>query len=341
MSEKKNVRIVLVGDSKSGKTSIVIAFISETFQEDVISVVPQVTIPPSIGGEEGVTTLLIDTSSSKEKEKETDGQIQNADVICIVHPASNGGLEQAVKNWTNRITSVRNESHKHWSERVPVMVITSKNDEKETKNEELNPEVLDVIIEDHPEVVNCIETSAKDLANISEIVSLAIQAVLYPAGPFVQENGVKREKAFSRIFKICDKDGDEKLNKKEMGIYQKQSFGDDFSDNLQENIIAHLQQSDEGLTYLDGDKVTYEGFKFIIEEFVKSGDYKNLWTGAKAFGYDKGLNLREDYKFPSVLARRTELPNELTESAHKHLGEFTEEYKGRGLIPVNRFKKID
>lgn len=61
-AQRKNVRILLVGDQGVGKTSLILSLVSEEFPEDVPSKAEEITIPANVTPEQ-VPTNIVDYSS--------------------------------------------------------------------------------------------------------------------------------------------------------------------------------------------------------------------------------------------------------------------------------------
>lgn len=61
-TERKNVRILLVGDAGVGKTSLILSLVSEEFPEDVPPKAEEITIPANVTPEQ-VPTNIVDYSS--------------------------------------------------------------------------------------------------------------------------------------------------------------------------------------------------------------------------------------------------------------------------------------
>lgn len=61
-TQRKNVRILLVGDPGVGKTSLILSLVSEEFPEDVPPKAEEITIPANVTPEQ-VPTNIVDYSS--------------------------------------------------------------------------------------------------------------------------------------------------------------------------------------------------------------------------------------------------------------------------------------
>lgn len=72
----------------------------------------------------------------------------------------------------------------------------------------------------------CVECSAKQLLNVSEVFYFAQKAVLHPTAPLYdsREHVLKPQcvEALKRIFKLCDADKDNILNDDELNEFQVQ-----------------------------------------------------------------------------------------------------------------------
>jgi mitochondrial Rho GTPase 1 len=105
-----------------GKTSIIVTLISETFPRQVQSTFHPVTISPDqFLLPSNVYTQLIDTSSSKLEEQNTDSQIEKADVIILVYDVNNHDCKKRLKtHWMPRISKI--------NDKVPVIFLGNKVD---------------------------------------------------------------------------------------------------------------------------------------------------------------------------------------------------------------------
>ena len=80
------VRVCVCGDEGTGKSSLIASFVKDVFVSNKIqSVLPQITIPPSIGTPEGVTTTIVDTSARPQDRNTLRKEIRKSNVILLVY----------------------------------------------------------------------------------------------------------------------------------------------------------------------------------------------------------------------------------------------------------------
>ena len=156
------------------------------------------------------------------------------------------------------------------------------------------------IMNDFEEIETCVECSAKNLKNISEMFYFAQKAVLHPSAPLwnytEKDLTEKCKKALTRVFKICDWDNDGLLNDVELGQFQRRCFSMDLESGTLESLKAVVQKNcSEGL--VDG-KLTLKGFLTLHGLFIQRGRHETTWTILRKFGYDDDLSLHKDYLFP-------------------------------------------
>lgn len=91
---RTDVRILVLGDERTGKSSLVTTLLRESFVSSLQHVIPEVTIPPDWTREK-VTTHIVDSSGLRkiitptaarlENRGQLDAEIRKADVICVVY----------------------------------------------------------------------------------------------------------------------------------------------------------------------------------------------------------------------------------------------------------------
>lgn len=171
------------------------------------------------------------------------------------------------------------------------------------------------IMNQYTEIETCVECSAKNLKNISELFYYAQKAVLHPTGPLYcpEEKEMKPAciKALTRIFKISDQDNDGTLNDAELNFFQRICFNTPLAPQALEdvkNVVRkHLSDgvADSGLTL--------RGFLFLHTLFIQRGRHETTWTVLRRFGYDDDLDLTPEYLFPLL-----KIPPDCTTELNHH-----------------------
>ncbi|XP_057311662.1 mitochondrial Rho GTPase 1-A-like [Hydractinia symbiolongicarpus] len=290
----KGVRILLVGDDGVGKTSLILSLVTEEFPEDVPPRAEEITIPADVTPEK-VPTHIVDFSNADQTEDELRAELELADVVCVVYACNDEeSVARITSYWLPVVFEVCSDHRK------PVVLVGNKSDLVETEGAIMN-ELLG-IMDEYPEVETCIECSAYDLKNISELFYYAQKAVLHPTAPLYshdeQQLTEKCQEGLIRIFKICDLDNDGVLNDLELNEFQKRCFRNSLpTHGLQEvkNIVQ--RNMDEGVTDVG---VTLPGFLFLHTLFIQKGRQETTWTALRRFGYGDNLEIKEDYLVPTL-----------------------------------------
>ncbi|EDQ90620.1 uncharacterized protein MONBRDRAFT_15914 [Monosiga brevicollis MX1] len=293
------VRIVLIGDRHVGKTSLITSLMKEKFEEEVVPVLSELTIPAS-AMPEPVTTHIVDTSLRIQDEEAIMAQIREADVIGLVYSlASPETMERLQSYWMPLVRrSVQNDTK-------PVIVIGNKSDLSKTgpasQSERLR-KYIEPLMTTYIEVETSIECSAKALTGISEAFRYAQKAILYPIAaiyhPQRYELTPAAKKAIARIFFICDTDRDGLLSEAELNSFQATVFGQPLSQAELASIINIVQSSlPQGV---EDDALTLEGFEAVLKLFVERGRLETTWQVLRRFGYQNDLTLLPAYIRPEL-----------------------------------------
>ncbi|KAK7830017.1 hypothetical protein U0070_003472 [Myodes glareolus] len=195
--------------------------------------------------------------------------------------------------------------------RLPLILVGNKSDLVEYSS----METILPIMNQYTEIETCVECSAKNLKNISELFYYAQKAVLHPTGPLYcpEEKEMKPAciKALTRIFKISDQDNDGTLNDAELNFFQRICFNTPLAPQALEdvkNVVRkHLSDgvADSGLTL--------RGFLFLHTLFIQRGRHETTWTVLRRFGYDDDLDLTPEYLFPLL-----KIPPDCTTELNHH-----------------------
>ncbi|KAJ3041842.1 ERMES complex Ca(2+)-binding regulatory GTPase gem1 [Rhizophlyctis rosea] len=268
---RQDVRILLVGDDQVGKSTLITSLIKETFIPNIQHVVPEVTIPPEWTREK-VTTRIVDSSARTDNREQLETEIRKADVICIVYGIDNpDSFARVPEFWLPYIRKL--------GRNVPVVLVGNKIDlrGKDITNESLEEQIMPIMNE-FKEVETCVECSAKQPLNVSEVFYFAQKAVLHPTAPLYdsREHTLKPAciDALRRIFKLCDLDKDGLLNDEEINEFQGKCFGAPLQRQELESVKEVVRESEpegvtnEGLTEADCSvELSSDGYQFFIDLF--------------------------------------------------------------------------
>ncbi|KND04037.1 small GTP-binding protein domain [Spizellomyces punctatus DAOM BR117] len=287
------VRILLVGDEQVGKSTLITSLIKETFVPNIQHVVPEVTIPPEWTREK-VTTRIVDSSPRPENREQLDTEVRRADVICIVYAINKPETFAHVGDfWLPYIRKL--------GRNVPVVLVGNKIDVrgKDITNEALEEQIMPIMNE-FKEVETCVECSAKQPLNVSEVFYFAQKAVLHPTAPLYdsREHTLKPAciEALRRIFKLCDLDKDGILNDEEINEFQTKCFGAPLQRQELESVKEVVRENEvEGVV---DNGLTEIGFLFLHTLFIQRGRLETTWTVLRRFGYGDDLSLREEFLCP-------------------------------------------
>ncbi|KAJ8959991.1 hypothetical protein NQ318_009426 [Aromia moschata] len=325
---KRTVRILLVGDSGVGKTSLILSLVSEEFPENVPAKAEEITIPADVTPEQ-VPTNIVDYSSADQTDAELNEQIKRASVVCIVYAVDDDdSIDRITSYWMPLIRQ------NHPDKPCPVVLVGNKIDLVEYST----IDGIFEIMEEFSEIETCIECSSKTLKNISEMFYYAQKAVLHPTAPIYSvEKGDLTEackNALMRIFKICDVDCDGLLNDIELNNFQSRCFNAPLQPQVLDDVKAVLRKNME-----DGvcqNCVTMKGFLYLHSLFIQRGRNETTWTVLRKFGYNDNLNMSREYLFPSL-----KVPSGCTtELSHRgnqfltHLFERYDKDRDKSLSPV-------
>ncbi|XP_029632930.1 mitochondrial Rho GTPase 1-A isoform X1 [Salmo trutta] len=309
---RKDVRILLVGEPKVGKTSLIMSLVSEEFPQVVPYRAEEITIPADVTPER-VPTHIVDYSEAEQTDEQLSSEISKANVICIVYAVNNKkSIEKVTSHW---IPLINDNTAK--DSRVPVILVGNKSDLVEHSS----METILPVMNQYTEIETCVECSAKNLKNISELFYYAQKAVLHPTGPLYcpEEKRMKPAciKALTRIFKVSDLDNDGILNDNELNFFQRTCFNAPLASQALEDVKNVVRKN-----VIDGvcdNGLTLKGFLFLHTLFIQRGRHETTWTVLRRFGYDDDLELHQDYLFPLTLKIPPDCTTELNHNAYLFL----------------------
>lgn len=287
------IRICVVGDEGCGKSSLITSLVKDTFVNNKIQpVLPQITIPPTLGTPENVTTTVVDTSAQPQERTNLAREIRRSNVILLVY-SDHYSYERVLLFWLPHFRSL--------GVNVPVVLCANKSDLSTTTPaaQVVEEEMLPVMTE-FKEIDSCIRCSARDHYNVNEAFFLCQKAVTHPIAPlFDAKESVLKPAAVSallRIFYLCDKDKDGFLNDKEMDDFQMKCF----DKSLNPEDLAHIKETVRRLVPGSGTTkgIDANGFLMLNKLYAEKGRHETIWIILRTFQYTDSLSLQESFLHP-------------------------------------------
>ncbi|OCL06233.1 mitochondrial Rho GTPase 1 [Glonium stellatum] len=287
------VRICVCGDEGVGKSSIITSLVKDVFVTTKIQpVLPQVTLPPTLGTPDNVTTIIVDTSALPHERHTLRKELRKSNVILLVY-SDHYSYERVALFWMPYFRSL--------GVNVPVVLCANKSELQSngTTSQVVSDEMLPVMNE-FKEIDSCIRTSAKEHHNINEVFFLCQKAVTHPIAPLYdsKEAALKPAavSALQRVFHLCDKDKDGYLNDEELLAFQLKCFekplGEDDLSNIKRSIqrMAPESANDRG--------IDERGFLLLNKIFAEKGRHETIWIILRKFHYTDSLSLKDTFLHP-------------------------------------------
>ncbi|XP_061563742.1 mitochondrial Rho GTPase 2 [Cololabis saira] len=290
---KQDVRILLLGEPKVGKTSLIMSLVGEEFPEEVPPRAEEITIPADVTPEK-VPTHIVDYSEKEQSDETLRNEIIKANVVCVVYDVTNEDTIDKIK--TKWIPLVNGDAEK--GNKAPIILVGNKSDLRSGSS----METILPIMNQFSEIETCVECSAKNLKNISELFYYAQKAVLHPTAPLYDPEDKQLKaacvRALSRIFYISDQDNDHILSDAELNCFQKSCFGNPLAPQALEDVKTVVWKNTSDGVQDNG--LTLNGFLFLNTLFIQRGRHETTWTILRKFGYDDNLELTDDYLYPEL-----------------------------------------
>ncbi|XP_071395611.1 mitochondrial Rho GTPase 2 isoform X3 [Centroberyx affinis] len=315
---KRDVRILLLGEPKVGKTSLIMSLVGEEFPEHVPLRAEEITIPADVTPEK-VPTHIVDYSETEQTDEVLKDEIIKANVVCVVYDVTNEDTIDKIK--TKWIPLVNGEAEK--GNKVPIILVGNKSDLRSGSS----METILPIMNQFSEIETCVECSAKNLKNISELFYYAQKAVLHPTAPLYDPEDKQLKppcvRALSRIFCISDQDNDRILSDAELNCFQKSCFGNPLAPQALDDVKTVVWKNTSDGVQDNG--LTLNGFLFLNTLFIQRGRHETTWTILRKFGYDDTLELTDDYLYPQLRVP-VGCSTELNHLGHQFLQRLFEKY---------------
>ncbi|KAL3636033.1 hypothetical protein CASFOL_020580 [Castilleja foliolosa] len=307
------VRIVVAGDGKTGKSSLIVAGTTKNFLSNVPPVLPPTRLPEHLYPAGCVPITIIDTSSSTEDQGQLVEELTSADGVILTYACDRPETIDNLRTyWLPELRRLE--------VRVPICVAGCMVDKRGVKQAARMNKVLDQMLLQFLEIETGINCSALYHKGISEVFNDAQKAVLHPSAPlYDKECDVLKPRylrALKRIFILCDHDRDGALSDEEFNQFQSKCF----NAHLRPSKIACYKRvvQEKLMEGVDHRGFTLEGFQILHCVFVDDLLMERAWTVLRKFGYNNEIRLRDDL-LPPPIKRYPDQSVELTNEAVEFL----------------------
>nr|CAI39255.1 eng_C97 [Paramecium tetraurelia] len=287
---KRDFKVVVIGDSGVGKSTFISALINESLNKLThIDKHQPIQLPPEMFNHPQCNTTLIDTKCQPNQLPE---QVRIADVILLMYAIDDdGSWERLNKFWLREL--------KEKEFKQPIIVVGNKLDLMGLDEDREYCRIFKVIkqlVKDFSQVEMGIECSSIKLQGVQDVINCAQRTYLYPLAPLYNlvnkslTEGFK--KALTRIFRICDRDGDGKWSDFELERFQKKVF----KKHLDSSDIAGIKDLIEEELKDDSNKksfITLQGFMVLQKRGIELMKIQISWTILRYFNYKDDLTLEE------------------------------------------------
>ncbi|BBN06541.1 mitochondrial Rho GTPase 1 [Marchantia polymorpha subsp. ruderalis] len=335
MSSTAGVRVVVVGEAGTGKSSLIIAVATDSFPDKSPPVLPPTRLPNDFYPDR-VPVTIIDTSSRPEDKGKLELECKKADAIVLTYACDRPHtLDQLSNYWLPELRQLE--------VKVPVIVVGCKLDLRDDRQPSLE-QVMAPLMHEFREVETCIECSAVKQIQVAEVFYYAQKAVLHPTAPlFDQETQTLKPRcvrALKRIFILCDHDRDGALNDSELNDFQVKCF----NAPLQPSEVVGVKKvvSEKMSEGVSENGLTLTGFLFLHALFIERGRLETTWTVLRKFGYDDEIKLRDDLLQNPSFKRASDQSVELTDKGIDYLkGVFSAfDIDGDGALRTQELEEL-
>ncbi|KAF7068595.1 hypothetical protein CFC21_074334 [Triticum aestivum] len=311
LAGRPGVRVVVIGDPGTGKSSLVVAVATEQFPENVPKVMPHTRLPADYFPDR-VPITIVDTSSSPEQKPKLIAECQAADAVVLTYACDRlSTLDRLSSYWLPELRRIQLKA--------PVIVVGCKLDLRDDQQNSLE-QTMAPIMQSFREIETCIECSALRQIQVPEVFYYAQKAVLHPTAPLFDQEAQSLKprcvRALKRIFILCDHDRDGALSDVELNDFQVRCFSAPLQPTEISGVKRVVQEKmPEGV---NDSGLTLTGFLFLHALFIEKGRLETTWTVLRKFGYDNEIKLRDEF-IPTSVKRAPDQTVELTNEVIDYL----------------------
>jgi Ras family protein T1 len=284
---EKVVRLLLIGDDGVGKTSLMSSYISNHFPHEVPHVMIEAMLPPQTTASN--TCVIIMDSSARPGDREVlKEKMLIADCIIAVYDITKPcSLDNLVDEWLPLVASVNRDE-----EPKPVLLVGNKADMEDDYIDDSDK--VQALLGAFPFVMFHHRCSAAKLAAVESIFYFGEMVVTFPLGPIFDIHShiftPACRRAFLRIFRVFDLDGDNLLCDSELSDCNMKCFETPFTADDMTNL--KLLVSKTTADGIENNCITFEGFLTIIKSvMIDQHMYEIPWAILHRCGYDDDLQL--------------------------------------------------
>ncbi|XP_057966569.1 mitochondrial Rho GTPase 1-like isoform X2 [Malania oleifera] len=286
---RNNIRVVVVGDRGTGKSTLIASTATETFPESVPPVLPPTRLPADFYPDR-VPVTIIDTSASLENREKLIEELRRADAVVLTYACDRPMT-------LSRLSTFWLQEFRQLQVTLPVIIVGCKLDLRDENQPASLEQAMTPIMQQFREIETCIECSAATQIQVPDVFYYAQKAVLHPTAPlFDQETQTLQPRcmrALKRIFILCDHDMDGALSDEELNEFQAKCFNAPLQPAEIVGVKTVVQEKlPDGVNQLG---LTLTGFLFLHALFIEKGRLETTWTVLREFGYDNDIKLRDDF----------------------------------------------
>ena len=297
MSKLDEIRIIVIGDSGVGKTSIIMSLVSESYTELVPSVLHTVTVPPDMTPHH-IQLTISDTSSKISFEQLYKQYIQlyysnhnhittGLGIVVVCSADVNNSIDHVINYYIPQLDKFCPD--------IPIVIAINKS--STTQSNINNLKLFDSLLNSY-RVFNIIECSAKHIYKISDIFWSVQTAVIAPLSPLIDTATLRLKsmyiKSLYRIYQLYCND-QHLIDTNSLNNYQLTVYKRPLQINAMHDILELLSAQQTGATLLHDTQLTFDGWCEMHKHIILNKRTDTIWYALQCFGYNRLLQLDDSY----------------------------------------------